>query len=57
VIANRKAHRKFILCPGGALHMYLALQLSNLHFRSALLQVNFPSALLLINKLKKIVLL
>jgi hypothetical protein len=31
-----RAHLKFIFYPGGALHMYLALQLFNLNLRSAL---------------------
>ncbi len=38
-----RAHRKFFLRPGGALHMYMALQLFNLHLRCALLQFNFLS--------------
>jgi hypothetical protein len=37
------AHRKFFLRPRGALHMYMALQLFNLHLRCALLQFNFLS--------------
>jgi hypothetical protein len=36
-----RAHRKFFLRPGGALHMYEALRLFNLHLQSALLQFNF----------------
>jgi hypothetical protein len=38
-----RAHRKFFLRPGGALHMYMALRLFNLHIRCALLQFNFLS--------------
>ncbi len=38
-----RADRKFILCPGGALHMYVALRLFILHLRNALLQFNFLS--------------
>jgi hypothetical protein len=36
-----RAHRKFFLRPEGALHMYMALRLFNLHLRCALLQLNF----------------
>jgi hypothetical protein len=36
-----RAHRKFFLQPGGALHMYMALQPFYLHLQSALLQFNF----------------
>jgi hypothetical protein len=36
-----RAHWKFFLRPGGALHMYMALQLFNLHLWSAQLQFNF----------------
>ncbi len=38
-----RAHRKFFLHPGGALHMYMALWLFNRHLRWALLQFNFLS--------------
>jgi hypothetical protein len=38
-----RAHRKFFLRPGGALHMYMALRLFILHLRFALLQFNFLS--------------
>jgi hypothetical protein len=38
-----RAHQKFFLRPGGALHMYMAIQLFNLHLRSVLLQFNFLS--------------
>ncbi len=33
----------YFLLPGGALHMYMALRLFNLHLRYALLQFNFLS--------------
>ncbi len=38
-----RAHRKFFLHPGGALHMYMALRLFNMHLQCALLQFNFLS--------------
>jgi hypothetical protein len=38
-----RAHLKFFLRPRGALHMYMALRLFNLHLWCALLQFNFFS--------------
>jgi hypothetical protein len=52
-----RAHQKFILHPGGTLHMYLALQLFNLLLGSALLQFNFPSCFTSYELTLKIVLL
>ncbi len=52
-----RAHQKFILRHGGALHMYLALRLFNLHLWSALLQFNFHPVFTYCEWTKKIVLL
>ncbi len=38
-----RAHLRFIFCPGGALHMYVALRLFNLQLQCALLQFNFTT--------------
>jgi hypothetical protein len=38
-----RSQRKFFSRPGGLLHIYMALQVFNLHLRSVLLQFNFYS--------------